>query len=338
MFRISLLGFLVSLVAADGAAGVPVVGDVDLLRVIRDANSISTGDVSAVRYNIKIREGAGEKFREHASSGRCVQRGERRYWEYRVTEGDAALPPKHPGVNAPVDYRQVYDGEDMLSYRPPLGQAFLVKGFSIREMSIASRVMPDDLAAYFAGPRHHKDLGERALWSTVLDPDSPDPRRESFEVTADGNEVTVGCHYRSGSVLTVKASLALGGRVTSYQYESVPTALTRTGKLTWTNGKDGQPVLTGFRLFYQFYSEDGSEEGFFEQTNELEHLDAAEVPGAVFDTKDVDLAGGTRVVVRTVRGKTLSSYVAGQADPNAELDRLANELGADGFAAEEASD
>ena len=329
--------------ASLSAASIPVDGDIDLLRTVRDANAFVPPDRLAFRYEVVAEEG---KTLVRRSRGLACGDGDRRY-RTALSESYHGDPDREYEEGVPPKV-QIFDGERLLIYnQKTLGAALLV-GYSLRKSAVTYTVHPEDLVRSAGGSRHFYDVGESSLWTNLLDPDDPDPRFERFEVAAAGDDVTITCYYKDGGTLTANASLALDGVITSYQMRSGPAVwqgatfyLNWDAEIDWKRDSDGTPLPTRFHITHTYRNE-GSWAGkvAYEQTNTIEYLDRPAVPGAVFDIdaflKTVE--PGTVLHTRTARNKHISVQKLGEADREDSLDRLADDLAADGFGADDADD
>lgn len=190
------------------AAGVPVEGDVQLLRMVRDAQITNAAQFQRGAMRCKIHD----RRVDLQIDATVVWDGEKTFWEYELSE----RMPRTEGTNQPKGRRTekgrfIEEGKLRSFYFPESRFAQIINNGN-QGYRDQFKVRPKDL--WFKMEGIH-------VWAEFLNPDAEPPPIFSLTVRRDGDDrVIMERRNQRNDVMTVVASLAQDGNI--IQYESAP--------------------------------------------------------------------------------------------------------------------
>lgn len=304
------------------AASPPVEGDESLLKVLEAAQETNKARLSKGRLRAKVhsvwKNAGGGDFTIDLSA-EVIWRDDKTYWDYQMSERERDMVFASQG-------RMIKDKQGFYVYFP--------------ESNLAQKIFDNK-----SGYRDELNLRPEDSWFKVegtsawSDMITPDPRQSYidkyvvYQPETDRDTVVVERHYKTGTVMTIKASLSQGANIIAYEKVSRNKQdFWRQGSYTWQ--PEGNGLFSLKR--YDFKRSAAGDPNRPDREYSLEILDFDPEPVIApnrFQFESLALEPGT--VVEETGARKERTYKWGEPrEPAAEaaLNKLADKLRARGFA------
>ena len=321
-------------VAADGGGGgVPVDGDLGLLRSLRDGlrESERRAARGEMKFEVEIsRSVPGESGRRPPERLAGTVR-----WDERGARWDVTAPPdevaarRGGGADGRAGRVVLYDGRRVVRYVP---RKRTVSVYPVPTVSHLDSVLP---AVYLVRPADcwfDLAFGFEIPWHEALDPDAPLGSVRRFEASGPTDAVRVVRHYEGGRQ-EVAARLGRTGVVDRAETEGDRSGGGTTYRAVWASTGDGTFYPKTLHTEHALPVDDGVQRTTFDlRVSSFEVREG--MPTSALTLAALDLPRGTRVVRYGVDGRPIrETYIGGNPATDDQLEILSEQLKTGPFAA-----